>query len=130
MWVVERRITHLLVGARLAREGVVSVNACFECHDAFAGKPRSYKGLWGFEDQPLSGPFVITWLATDMHTAVVADFARAMHAAVVADFARAMYAAVVADFARAVHTVVVADFARAVYTVIVAGLRVSAAAPG
>jgi len=36
------------VGARLAREGDLRFNIFVDGYNAFAGKPRSYKG-WGFQ---------------------------------------------------------------------------------
>ncbi|EJM02698.1 hypothetical protein PMI18_02098 [Pseudomonas sp. GM102] len=36
------RRSHIPVGARLAREGDLTVKIIVECEDAFAGKPRSY----------------------------------------------------------------------------------------
>jgi hypothetical protein len=94
------------------------------------GQARSHRDRLLSCDQYLSGPFVIAWLATDMHAAVVTDFTGAMHATVVTDFTGAVNATVVADFAGAMDAVVVANFAGAMDAMIVTRFGVSAAAPG
>ncbi|KJH74990.1 hypothetical protein UB23_21390 [Pseudomonas sp. ES3-33] len=43
----------------------------------------------------VSGPFVVAWLAADVHAVIVAYFAGAVHAVVVTYFAGAVYAVVV-----------------------------------
>ena len=51
-----------------------------------ASRSRSHRVLRGLCDYCVSGPFVIAWLATDMHTVIVANFAGTMNAVVIANF--------------------------------------------
>ena len=57
-----------------------------------------------FGHQRLSGPFVIAWLATHMHTMVITRFTADMYAVVIADFTRAMHAVIISRFGMSAAT--------------------------